>query len=178
MRKLLLAVVITIALAPRSGFAQVTLDMSRITCADYLAMPSDRSQVFSAWMSGWFNQRYGYVTVGFDDFARNVASVKQWCTGNPQRTIMAALEQSPPQPAPPGGQIKVDMSLMTCSQYRSSDAARQQMISYWMSGYFRASQNQPVFDFQRFANNRRALDKHCKKYGKETVMSALQKTAR
>src|SRR5690242_9905193 len=52
-------------------------------------------------------------------------------SGNPQRTIMAALEQSPSQPAPPGGQIKVDMSLITCKQYLSSDAQRRQMIAYW-----------------------------------------------
>jgi acid stress chaperone HdeB len=91
---------------------------------------------------------------------------------------MGALEQSPIQPAPPGGQVKVDMSLITCKQFLASDAERQKMIAYWMSGYFRAYRGQPVFDFQRFANNRRALNAHCKKRGGETVMSAIQKSAR
>jgi len=178
MRKLICGLALAATLVPGASHAQMTLDMSRINCAEYLAMPADRSEIFSAWMSGWFNQRFGYVSVGFDDFARNVASVKQWCTMNPQRTVMAALEQSPPQPGSAGGQIKVDMSLITCRQYLSSDAARQQMIAYWMSGYFRASRNQPVFDFQRFANNKRALAKQCKKSGGESVMSAIQKSAR
>jgi HdeA/HdeB family protein len=178
MRKLITVLALAAFVTPVPSQAQMTLDMTRITCADYLAMPPDRSQVFSAWMSGWFNHRFGYITVGFADFARNVASVKQWCTTNPQRTIMAALEQSPPQPAPPGGQIKVDMSLITCRQYVNSDAERQQMVAYWMSGYFRASRNEPVFDFQRFANNRRAVAKYCKSHGGETVMSAIQKSAR
>ena len=178
MRTVLLAAVFAVSILPTSGHAQMTLDMTRVTCADYLAMPADRSEVFSAWMSGWFNQRFGYVTVGFEDFARNIDSVKRWCTSNPQRTIMAALEQSPPQAAPPGGQVKVDMARVTCKQFLASDAQRRQMIAYWMSGYFRASRNQPVFDFQRFANNRRAVESYCKKRGGETLMSVIQKTAR
>ena len=178
MRRLVIGLVLAAAMVPGVAHAQMTFDMTRVTCADYLAMVPREAQKFSAWMSGWFNQRVGYLTVGFADFARNVESVKQWCTTNPQRTIMAALEQSPPQPAPPGGQIKVDMSLVTCKQYLGSDAERQQMIAYWMSGYFRASRNQPVFDFQRFDNNKRAVGNYCKKNGGETLMSAIQKNAR
>ena len=30
------------------------IDMSKVTCADYLAMPPDKSRTFSAWMSGYF----------------------------------------------------------------------------------------------------------------------------
>lgn len=176
MRKLTFGLAVAISILPSAGRAQVTLDMTQMTCANYLAMSPDQARVFSAWMSGWFNQRWGYITVGFEDFARNVASVRQWCTGNPQATIMGALEHSIPQPGPPTGQIKVDMSLITCKQYLSSD--RQEMIAYWMSGYIRASRNQPTFDFQRFANNKWAVGNYCKKHGGETVMSAIQNSAR
>ena len=175
MRKLVFGLALATLILPSAGHAQVTLDMTQVTCANYLAMPPSQARVFSAWMSGWFNQRFGYVTVGFDDFARNIASVSQWCTGNPQATIMAALGRSTPQPAPTG-QIKVDMSLITCKQYLSSE--RQEMIAYWMSGYIRASRNQPTFDFQRFANNKRVVGNYCKKHGGETVMSAIQNSAR
>ena len=70
------------------------------------------------------------------------------------------------------------MSLITCKQYLSSDSDRRSMIAAWMSGYFRASRAQPVFDFQRFANNRTAVSRYCKKSGGETLMSAIQKSAR
>jgi hypothetical protein len=178
MRKLAFGLALAISILPNAGHAQATLDMTQVTCANYLAMSPDQARVFSAWMSGWFNQKFGYTTVGFDDFGRNVASVRQWCTGNPQATNMAALERSIPQPGPPRGQVKVDMSLITCKQYLSSDAERQEMIAYWMSGYFRASTSQPIFDFQRFANNKKAVGNYCKKNGGETVMSAIQKGAR
>src|SRR3954447_2285422 len=133
MRKLLFCLGLAMASVPGVGQTQMTLDMSRLTCANYSAMPPGQARIFSAWMSGWFNQKFGYVSVGFDDFARNVASVSQWCLSNPQDSIMAALDRSRPQPGPPGGQIKVDMSLLTCRQYLNSD--RQDMIAYWMSGY-------------------------------------------
>ena len=85
MRKMLLCLAVAMTFAPGSSQAQVTLDMSRITCADYVAMSPDQARIFSAWMSGWFNHKWGYTTVGFDDFARNVASVRQWCTTSPRR---------------------------------------------------------------------------------------------
>ena len=103
MRKLTFGLAVAISILPSAGRAQVTLEMTQMTCANYLAMSPDQARVFSAWMSGWFNQRWGYITVGFEDFARNVASVRQWCTGNPQATIMGALEHSIPQPGTPDG---------------------------------------------------------------------------
>ena len=102
MRKLVFGLALATLILPSAGHAQVTLDMTQVTCANYLAMPPSQARVFSAWMSGWFNQRFGYVTVGFDDFARNIASVSQWCTGNPQATIMAALGRSTPPTGPDG----------------------------------------------------------------------------
>lgn len=178
MRKLILVSAIAMTLAPASGQAQMTIDMSRVTCANYLAMSPDQTRTFSAWMSGWFNHKWGYISVGLNDFARNIASIKQFCTTYPQETVMAALERSTPQPAPVTGQIKIDMSLITCKQYLGSDAERKEMIGAWMSGYLRASTNQSNFDFQRFANNTKSVGNYCKKQGGETLMSAIQKSAR
>jgi hypothetical protein len=178
MRKLIMCLGVAMTIAPASGQAQMTIDMSKVTCANYLAMTPDQSRTFSAWMSGWFNHRWGYVSVGFNDFARNIASVKQWCTTNPQQSVMAGLERSFPQPGPVTGQVKVDMSLVTCRQFLTSDAERQEMIAAWMSGYFRASTGQTVFDFQRFAGNKKSVANFCKKRGSETLMSAIQKSAR
>jgi hypothetical protein len=178
MRKLFICLALAFVMAPNSSRAQATIDMTKVTCANYLAMPPDQASVFSAWMSGWFNQRFGYISVGLGDYAKNVASVRQWCTTSPRETIMAALERSHPQPGPVTGQVKVDMSLISCRQLLGSDTERQEMIAAWMSGYFRASTNQPVFDFQRYANNKKSVAKYCKTHGNETVMSAIRRSAR
>ena len=176
LRSINTAVVLLLLSSP--AYPQLTIDMAAIKCDQYLAMTPVMSRDFSAWMSGWFSQRFGHVSVGMNDFARNIAAVKQWCGLNPQRTVMAALEQSPPQPGPPGGQVTIDMSLITCKQYLAGDTKAQEMIANWMGGYFRASKSQPVFDFKRSAGNRKAVSAYCRKNGAETLMSAIQKRAR
>jgi len=54
----------------------VSIDMARVTCADYLAPPAADSAVFYAWMSGWFNQKTGNLFVELNAYTRNVANVK------------------------------------------------------------------------------------------------------
>jgi hypothetical protein len=41
--------------------------MTRVTCADYLAMPPHQFHLTSAWMSGWFNEKSGYVWIDLGD---------------------------------------------------------------------------------------------------------------
>jgi hypothetical protein len=67
------------------------VDMALITCADYLAMSPTDDAIFSAWMSGWFNQKKGYVTLDLDVYKRNIANVKAWCLSNPTQSVMASI---------------------------------------------------------------------------------------
>jgi hypothetical protein len=46
-------------------------------------MPPAQSADFSAWMSGWFNQKTGYVFVDLIAYTRNVANIKSWCAISP-----------------------------------------------------------------------------------------------
>jgi HdeA/HdeB family len=72
--------------------AQVMIDMSRVTCGQYLAMPPDQARVLSAWMSGYFNQKSGYAWVDLNAYAKNVASMTQWCKSYPGETVMTGLK--------------------------------------------------------------------------------------
>jgi hypothetical protein len=75
------------------GKSEGKVDMARITCAEYLAMSPRDDAIFSAWMSGWFNQKKGYVTLDLDVYKRNVSSVKAWCANNPTLSVMASIER-------------------------------------------------------------------------------------
>jgi len=94
MRKFVVGLTVAGLTVPSVVTAQANVDMARITCAEYLAMSPADSAVFSAWMSGWFNQKKGYVWIDLNAYTRNVASVKAWCTTNPTQTVMAGLERS------------------------------------------------------------------------------------
>lgn len=91
-----LAVCLTLAglTVPTIGKAQLAFDVSRVTCADLLAMPPDQSLPFTAWMSGYFNQRIGYKWIDFSAYGRNVANLKQWCTSHPDELVMHGLERA------------------------------------------------------------------------------------
>ncbi len=94
MKRMLLALSIAGALAPSLCKAQVMIDMTRITCADYLAMPLDETLNYAAWMSGYYSQKTGKTTVDFDAFATNVNNVKSWCASNPKETVMAGVQRA------------------------------------------------------------------------------------
>ncbi len=94
MKTLAFHLALAAAMSSSAASAQVSIDMSRITCAEYLAMAPARSAEFSAWMSGWFNQKTGYVFVDLNAYSRNVANVKSWCATNPAETVMAGLQRA------------------------------------------------------------------------------------
>jgi hypothetical protein len=92
MKKTAIILALAAMLAPTLGRAQVAIDMGTITCGEYTAMSPELDKVFSAWMSGWFNQKHGSTTVDLDRFATNVANVKKWCGNNPKSSVMGGLQ--------------------------------------------------------------------------------------
>ena len=81
-------------IVPLAANAQVMFDTTRVTCADYLAMSPTDARLFSAFMSGWFNQKTGHVTVDLGAYERNVANVRSWCATNPRETVFADLQRA------------------------------------------------------------------------------------
>ena len=79
---------------PVAAHAQVMFDTTRVTCADYLAMSPNEARLFSAFMSGWFNQKTGYMTVDLNQYERNVANVRAWCATNPKETVLVGLQRA------------------------------------------------------------------------------------
>jgi len=80
--------------------------------------------------------------------------------------------------APASAQVLVDMSLITCGQFLTSDADRKVMVASWMSGYFSASKNLSSLDFRYLDRNTKVIGKYCGSHKSETLMSAIQKNGR
>lgn len=91
---LVLWVAFACALAPSISHAQYMINMSLVKCSQYLSLPPDQSRIFSAWMSGWFNQKTGYTYVNLQAYVRNVANVKAWCAANPNELVMTGLQKA------------------------------------------------------------------------------------
>ncbi|WP_442755956.1 HdeA/HdeB family chaperone [Methylocystis sp. JAN1] len=98
MKKLIFAMALTGALAPSLVQAQtVKIDMSKITCGEALAMPSDLQSDFAAFMSGFFSQKAGRTFIDVELFQKNVASVLSWCASNKGESVFAGLERASQQ---------------------------------------------------------------------------------
>jgi hypothetical protein len=76
MKSRLILVALAAFVLPLSVNAQVMFDTTRVTCANYLAMSPTDARLFSAFMSGWFNQKTGHVTVDLNQYEQNVANVR------------------------------------------------------------------------------------------------------
>ena len=97
MRKLMGCLAVMGSFLPSLAHAQVGIDMTSVTCAQYLAMPTERSRVFSAWMSGWANQKAGRTMVYLDAFNKNIETVKQYCAASPNESVMTLLQRVIPK---------------------------------------------------------------------------------
>ncbi len=94
MKKALSVLLFIIVTLPSAAQAQLIIDMNRLTCAQFLAMSPQQARIYSAWMSGWFNQKTGYAWVDLNAFERNFANVRQWCATSPGQTVMEGLKRS------------------------------------------------------------------------------------
>jgi HdeA/HdeB family len=80
--------------APATSQAQIAVDMTKLTCGQYLAMSPDQSRIYAAWMSGWFNQKMGTTYVNLEAYEKNVENVKGWCGTNPNEMVMTGLQRA------------------------------------------------------------------------------------
>ena len=94
MKKALCVLLFIIVTLPSAADAQLIIDMNRLTCAQFLAMSPQQARIYSAWMSGWFNQKTGYAWVDLNAYERNFANVRQWCATSPGQTVMEGLKRS------------------------------------------------------------------------------------
>ncbi len=74
--------------------AQLTVDVSRATCAEFVAMQPDQSRIFSAWLMGYFDQKSHKHSLNFPAYASKVASLRQWCAANPSEVVMTGIERA------------------------------------------------------------------------------------
>ncbi|WP_395667182.1 HdeA/HdeB family chaperone, partial [Methylocella sp.] len=159
--------------------AQITYDVTKVTCEDYLAMPPQVSHDFSAWMSGWFNQKNNNATVNFDGFAQNVENVKKWCGTNPKASVFDGLTRAAANAKQGvGGPADVDMSLITCKQFKDLAADRRAVVHSWMSGYFSASKNLTKIDPRYVERNTEVVMKSCASNSNAKLMTVIEKEAK
>lgn len=159
--------------------AQVTYDMSKVTCAEYLAMDDIVSREFSAWMSGWFNEKAGSTSFNLEGYRANVASVRNWCKSNASVSVMESLKNAVAAAKPGiGGPTTIRVSQISCGTFLETDVETRALIASWTGGWFMSTKNLTNVDLRYVKRNMDTISKYCGTRKNENLMSALHKNWR
>ena len=94
MKRLQLTIATTmLALAPWSGAqAQVSVDISKITCDQFTLYKITDPQNIAIWLSGYYHGLHKTTTVDTQALASNLQKIKDYCNLKPNETVMHAVE--------------------------------------------------------------------------------------
>jgi len=74
--------------------AQVVIDMSLITCKEFMNADPERQELVASWMSGYFSASKNINVLDFGYVARNKKVVGNYCKKRPGETLMSAIQRN------------------------------------------------------------------------------------
>jgi len=77
---------------PTAGQAQVTVDVSKITCEQFLLYKITDPKNIALWLSGYYNAKRNNTIIDPQALEENNQKVKNYCVTNLQMTVMQAVE--------------------------------------------------------------------------------------
>ncbi len=72
--------------------AQVTLEVSKITCEQYNAYKITNPQNIAIWVNGYYHGKRGDVTLDTQGLVENARKLRDYCRRNPQTLVMQEVE--------------------------------------------------------------------------------------
>src|SRR6516162_3021823 len=93
MRKLKIAVSsLVLASAFLSASAQVTLDVSKITCDQWVGYKITNPHNIALWLSGYYNAKRGNAVIDPQRLEANARKLQDYCLIHKQVPVMEAVE--------------------------------------------------------------------------------------
>jgi acid stress chaperone HdeB len=74
--------------------AQTIVDMSLISCDQFLKSPPERKDLLSAWMGGYFSAMKNLATVDARYVVRNSQKAATYCKKAKNETLMSAIQRT------------------------------------------------------------------------------------
>ena len=81
-------------LAAPGARAQVTVDVAKITCRQFLLDKVASTKSVAIWLSGYYNGKSGNTVIDVGAMERNADKVEDYCRLNLEMTIMEAVKNS------------------------------------------------------------------------------------
>jgi acid stress chaperone HdeB len=83
-----------VALPPATGQAQVTVDVAKITCKQFLLDAVAPTKSVAMWLSGYYHGKHSGTVVDFGALQREADKVEDYCRLNLDMTVMDAVEHA------------------------------------------------------------------------------------
>jgi acid stress chaperone HdeB len=72
--------------------AQMTLDVSKITCDQFVGYKITNPRNIALWLSGYYNGKRGNTIIDTQELEQNSEKVQDYCRLNPKMPVMQAVE--------------------------------------------------------------------------------------
>ena len=92
--KVIAAAAFVAAISAMPAGAQTMVDMSLISCDQFLKSPQERKDVLSSWMGGYFSSMKNQATIDSRYVARNSQKVAKYCSKARNETLMSAIQRN------------------------------------------------------------------------------------
>ena len=76
----------------QAAHAQVTVDVAKITCKQYLAYTVTDPRYIAIWLSGYYNGKRNNMVIDTGGLKKNVDKVEDYCRMNLDDTVVHAVE--------------------------------------------------------------------------------------
>jgi acid stress chaperone HdeB len=93
-QKALTTAALLVVISTLPARAQTMVDMSLISCDQFLKSPSERKAVLSSWMGGYFSSQKNLATIDARYVTRNSQKVSQYCGKARKETLMSAIQRT------------------------------------------------------------------------------------
>jgi acid stress chaperone HdeB len=77
---------------PSESRAQVTLDLSKVTCDQFMGYKITDPQNIAIWLSGYYNGMRGNTVVDTQGLDTNFKKLRDFCLRNPATSVMEATK--------------------------------------------------------------------------------------
>jgi len=88
----LLASTLLMLLLQTAANAQLTLDITKVTCRQYLTGGLIPTRSMTLWLSGYYHGKRAATTVDIGSIEPNAYKLEDYCGGHQDETVMKAIE--------------------------------------------------------------------------------------
>src|ERR1700733_1233504 len=90
--RLLMAATLLAVLLPATSQAQVSVDVAKITCRQFLLDAVAPTKTVAIWLSGYYHGKHGGTVVDMAALQRETDKLEDYCRLNLDMTVMDAVE--------------------------------------------------------------------------------------